>query len=244
MYNFTEQFLTISQAAEYLGITETTLRRWDKNGSFSSTFISPGGHRYYSLADLGKKTKGIFRLGQDWASAITPPALAKEFYCPTSDIFKARLEHLAYELTNTKSVQNIASLISSAAGEIGNNSYDHNIGNWPDITGTFFAYDIGKRMVVLADRGVGILTTLRRIKHDLKNDAEALNVAFTEVLSSRKSEHRGNGLKYVKAAIEKARANLSFQTGDAILTISPDKTDFKILSAATTVHGCLSLLKF
>lgn len=43
--------LNIGTASEYLGISIDTLRRWEKKGRIKP-LRSPGGHRYYSKADL------------------------------------------------------------------------------------------------------------------------------------------------------------------------------------------------
>lgn len=238
-----KNLLTIKEAAQFLGVSEMTLRRWDKNGLFKPTFISPGKHRLYSLADLETKTKGIFRLAQEWARTDKPFVPRQEFYCPTSDIWKARHEKMANEMAQNSAIGEISSLIASAVGEIGNNSFDHNLGNWPDIAGAFFAYDLGKRRIVLADRGLGVLTTLRQSIPDLKNDEEALNTAFTQVVTGRAPEHRGNGLKYVRAAIMQAKAHLLFQSGNAIFEIENNGSiNNKI--AETSMRGCLAMIEF
>lgn len=244
MDRFAKNLISIGEAAIYLGISETTLRRWDKDGSFKATFLTPGGQRRYSLADLEKKTKGIFRLAEEWVEAKQPFSPEQDFYCSTSDRFKTRHERMAHEVDAHPSWQKTGSLISSAAGEIGNNSFDHNLGNWPDIAGAFFAYDLGKRIIVLADRGVGVLTTLRLVRPKLKTDAEALKMAFTEIITSRATEHRGNGLKYVRKALSLAGAELMFQSGDAVLEIRKGKPGFKIKKADTTIRGSLSVIKF
>ena len=205
------KLMTIGETAKFLGVSVATVRRWHNDGTFKATFLTPGGHRYYSLADLENKTKGLFRLAQEWVEAEQSFLPEDDFYCSTSDRFKTRLERLAHEIDTHLAWQKIGSLISSAAGEIGNNSFDHNLGNWPDVPGAFFAYDLGKRIIVLADRGVGVLATLRLIRPTLKTDEEALRVAFTEIISSRISEHRGNGLKYVRDALTAAGADLTFQ---------------------------------
>lgn len=47
-----EQFLvSISEASRILGVNEATLRQWTDEGSIKA-FITPGGHRRYSRADL------------------------------------------------------------------------------------------------------------------------------------------------------------------------------------------------
>jgi excisionase family DNA binding protein len=244
MDRFAKNLVSIKEAASYLGISETTLRRWHNDGTFKATFVSPGGHRYYSMSDLGRKTKGIFRIAQEWVSIGQSGLPAYDFYCSTSDRFKTRHERMAHEIDAHPLWQKFGSLISSAAGEIGNNSFDHNLGNWPDVPGTFFAHDLGKRIIVLADRGVGVLATLRLIRPKLKTDEEALYVAFTEIITSRASEHRGNGLKYVKDALMQAGADLTFQSGDSVLEIRKGESEFKIKKADASIRGSLSLIEF
>lgn len=244
MDRFAKNLVSIKEAARYIGVSEATLRRWHNDGTFRATFLSPGGHRYYSLSDLGRKTKGIFRIAQEWVSNEDSPAPEHDFYCSTSDRFKTRHERMTHEMDAIPSLQKTSSLISSAAGEIGNNSFDHNLGNWPDIGGTFFAYDLGKRVIVLADRGVGVLATLRRIRPSLKTDEEALQVAFTEFITGRAPEHRGNGLKYVKDALTKSGADLSFQSGDSILEIRKGKPGLNIKKAEVPIRGSLSLIEY
>ncbi len=239
-----KQYLSIGQAAEYLGISEQTLRRWDADGSFKASFVSPGGHRFYSLADLATRTKGVFQIAKEWAMATEPAEPMETFYCPSIEKFKTRLERMAREMETKESLREIGPIVSSVAGEIGNNSFDHNIGNWPDIPGAFFAYDLGKRTIALADRGRGVLTTLRNTKADLKDDADALHTAFTEVMTGRAPEHRGNGLKYVRKAVTKFKFHLLFQSGDAEVALKDGNNEIKPGGAAANVRGSLALLEF
>jgi predicted site-specific integrase-resolvase len=46
--------LSIGQAAVLLGISITTLRRWEREGFFSPTYRTLGGHRRYALTALEK----------------------------------------------------------------------------------------------------------------------------------------------------------------------------------------------
>lgn len=244
MSTFSKQLLPISEAAQYLGVNATTLRRWHENGSFKATFVSPGGHRYYSISDLERRTKGIYRTAQEWVRATNPLAPPEDFYCSTSDRFKTRNEKMAILMETLPHLKERGPLIASVAGEIGNNSFDHNLGNWPDVVGAFFGYDLGKRVVVLADRGLGVLTTLKQIKPALQTDAEALKVAFTEYVTGRAPQHRGNGLKYVLDAIRAAEAGLIFQSGNAVLTVRKGDKAFNITQSDEPIHGCLSLIEF
>ena len=135
------------------------------------------------------------------------------------------------------------SLLTSMVGEIGDNSYAHNLGNWPDILGIFFAYDLNKRIIVLADRGRGILETLKVVRTELESHTEALKVAFTEIISGRFPERRGNGLKSVVQNILTSDVELTFRTGDAQLDLKKGDRELKIIKCAT-FHGCFAVLKF
>ncbi|MEK7547688.1 MAG: hypothetical protein AAB540_02235, partial [Patescibacteria group bacterium] len=134
------------------------------------------------------------------------------------------------------------SLLTSMVGEIGDNSYAHNLGNWPDILGIFFAYDLNKRVIVLADRGRGILKTLKSVRPELASHKEALKVAFTEIVSGRFPEQRGNGLKSVAVNILSSDVSLTFRTGDAELDLK--RGGGLNITECETSHGCFAILKF
>ncbi len=59
-----ESLISISEASQILGVNDSTLRQWTDEGKIK-VFITPGGHRRYSRADLKKlvsspsKTLGI-----------------------------------------------------------------------------------------------------------------------------------------------------------------------------------------
>jgi len=48
-----EVFLNISEASRILGVSEAALRQWTDEGKIKA-FVTPGGHRRYSRADLKK----------------------------------------------------------------------------------------------------------------------------------------------------------------------------------------------
>jgi excisionase family DNA binding protein len=50
-----EEIVSISEASHTLGVNEATLRQWTDEGKLKA-FITPGGHRRYSRADLKKFT--------------------------------------------------------------------------------------------------------------------------------------------------------------------------------------------
>ena len=242
MENNDKNLLSISEAAELLGVTIMTLRRWDKSGRLCSVRNKPGGNRYYRKEDIDVFLSDLFKIAKDWA--VLGKEFPEQFYCQNSAIFQARITRMEGLMIENKDTKDLFSLFVSIAGEIGNNSYDHNIGQWPDTPGIFFGYDLNKKQIVLADRGLGILETLKRVKPELKDHKQALEVAFTEIISGRAPEERGNGLKYVKNVIFKNPINLLFQTGDAKLILNGGSSDLKIEDSSENFHGCLALISF
>lgn len=237
-----KDLLTITQAAKLLGVSVDTLRRWDKSGKLVAIRREGGTHRYYTRRDIDIATSDLFRLASDWA--FSGGDLPTDFYCSNSAVFQARLIKMQDALQNSGKAKDYFPLVVAVCGEIGNNSFDHNLGSWPDVPGVFFGYDLGKGIVVLADRGLGVLQTLRRVRPELKNYQAALRVAFTETISSRAPEQRGNGLKFVRQVITDNPIDLFFQSGDAQLRLPGKPNDLQITRSGVTIRGCLAQLKF
>lgn len=236
------KLLRIKEAAEILGVSIDTLRRWDKSGKLVAIRKDGGGHRYYSEKDLEVFKSDLIKLAYEWLE--TKNELPAAFYCSNSAAFQARLITMQNQLVLMPRVSNILSLIVAIAGEIGNNSFDHNLGKWPDVPGIFFGYDLNKGVIVLADRGLGILSTLKRVCPGLMNHIDALRVAFTEIITGRAPEERGNGLKFVREIVEKNPIGLFFRSGDAELRLgSPDKT-MRIIRSHLVTPGCLAIIEF
>ena len=238
-----EELISIGEAAEMLDVSIDTLRRWDESGKLKAV-RSEGGHRNYRKHDIEIFLSDLFKMAFGWVSSSEASELPKTFYCPTSSIFQARLEKFQSILSSDQTVGNYFSLLVSVSGEIGNNSFDHNLGNWPDVSGIFFAFDTNKRQIVLADRGVGILHTLKRVKPELANDAQALEVAFTEIISGRAHEARGNGLKFVRQVAQDYPINLFFLTGNASVSLLNENKALTIKDKLTPIKGCLALITY
>lgn len=237
-----QDLITIKEAAEILGVSIDTLRRWDKSGKLSPVKTSDAGYRLYNKSQIELFLNDLFGLAKDWV--IRGAEIPSKFYCSNSAVFQTRLTQMQDFFVGVKELAPIFSLLVAVAGEIGNNSYDHNLGNWPDTPGIFFAYDIHKRNIVLADRGLGILTTLKRVKPELNTDTEALKVAFTEILSGRAPENRGNGLKFVRKIVAENSIGLLFQTGDAELVLTKDSNVLDLRPSPEPFRGCLALITF
>jgi len=113
--------------------------------------------------------------------------------------FSARLNHFV-PIQNQGLYSADLPLVISVAGEIGNNSFDHNLGQWRDQSGCWFEFQLTKHRlwVLIADRGQGIFQSLHKIYTDILNSQIAVETAFKKNISGRAPEQRGNGLKFVK----------------------------------------------
>lgn len=236
------ELINIGQAAEILGVSIDTLRRWDKNGKLVAIRKNGGVHRYYLKEDLEVFKSELTKLAYEWLE--TKSDLPAAFYCSNSAVFQARLITMQNQLARMPRVSDIFSLIVAIAGEIGNNSFDHNLGKWPDVPGIFFGYNLNKGIIVLADRGLGILQTLKRVRPELENHTEALRVAFTEIITGRAPEERGNGLKFVREILEKNPINIFFRSGDAELRINEPDKEMRVTRSDLATLGCLAVIEF
>lgn len=247
-----KKLLSIGKTAELLGISIDTLRQWDSKNILKSFRASPSGKRYYRQEDIGNflkkdtkiEEKDIVNLTKEWATNTSPMPISSSFYCETNDVFSARLQSFSMQLERITELKEIFPLIIAIVGEIGNNSYNHNIGNWPDVPGTLFAYNLKQRQIVLADRGQGIFKTLARVMPSIKNDKEALKTAFTKYISGRAPEDRGNGLKFVKDVVLSNPFQLQFYTGDAKLELNQNMPELDIKTGNPQFHGCIAIITY
>lgn len=154
-----------------------------------------------------------FSRALEWCESSTTPSPAVEV-SETRDVFSARLNRLTL-LENQGLPQGDLPLIISVIGEIGNNSFDHNLGQWRDVPGCWFETQVTRRRlwILIADRGQGIFRSLSGVI-PVANEQDAMEKAFRERISGRTPERRGNGLKYVKNVIaERSAAGLACRSG-------------------------------
>lgn len=236
-------FYTTAELAKILGISRVSVFNKIKNGDIKAQKM---GRNFVifkeEVGGLEVILSSLFKSAKDWA--IFGKEFSSQFYCQNSGIFQNRLVEMQRLMLLDKYAKKLFSLLTSIAGEIGNNSYDHNLGQWPDTPGIFFGYDLRKKQIVLADRGIGILKTLKRVRPELKDHSQALKVAFTEILSGRKPEARGNGLKYVRSVISKNPISLIFQTGNAKLTLKGGSADLNMETTKENIRGCLAFITY
>jgi len=232
-----ESLIPIGEAAAKIGVSIDTLRRWDKSGKLKA--IRRNNIRYYLEKEIDVYLNDISAIAFSWVLKKGDFKIPKTFYCQNSSIFQLRLEKMQQELNNKN-----VSLLIAISGEIGNNSFDHNIGNWPKIPGIFFGYDLNKKEIVLADCGQGLLKTLKRVKPELNNHQEAIKTAFTEIISGRAPEERGNGLKFVRRIILENKIDFFFQSGDYYLEVIKQKEGININKSNNFIQGCIAIIKY
>jgi hypothetical protein len=249
-YNICMNFerIYIGKSAKLIGLTSRTLRNWDGSGKLRAMRDGVG-QRYYTLEQLQPYLVAIDAIGWLWATRAQAPIVSNDYYCERQDRFTSRLAKLGTVLsqdepTIERSV-GLPSLLILVAGEIGDNSFAHNVGQWPNVPGVFFAYDLERRQIVLADRGQGVLATLSRVRPSLQDHRSALKVAFTEIVSGRDPEKRGNGLKVVRRVTQTNPITLTFQSGNAHLRLpKAGGVRLRIGIAPTAVAGMFAVLSW
>lgn len=178
-----------------------------------------------------------------WITSSQPTEPPKNVYCQTRDIVQAKVETVRTELVAHGWDESVSALLSAVLGELTSNAFDHNLGKWLDIPDCWFETTIDQRQftAIIADRGQGVRSSLERVRPGI-NDHEALRIAFTEHVTGRAPEKRGNGLKFVMNALrEFAAAQFIFQSGNAKLTFKgntqPTDATFQITNGQPSLRG-------
>lgn len=185
------------------------------------------------------------KIGFGWVSSKNESNIIdSNLYCMTRDIYIARLDKLRLLLEKKLGDRNISSLVVAITGEIGNNSFDHNLGQWRDVPGIYFAYDLEKRIIVLADRGQGVKKTIKAVIPSVKDDLDALRIALTKTISGRAPEQRGNGLKFVAKVAENNKFELFFQSGLATAEINKPSYQLRFQNTVNNIQGTIVFIKF
>ena len=94
----TDNLISIGEVAKRLGVSIDTLRRWDKAHRLMAIRSGLRGYRRYRQSDIDLFLRNESILAKQWASAVVGVTPLDDVYCPTRDIFQARLEKLQYTL--------------------------------------------------------------------------------------------------------------------------------------------------
>ena len=161
--------------------------------------------------------KSILQWYQD-----TSTSTIAEYYCGTRDIFEGRLSKVPLlAQKNLEMSENDSFLMTAVIGEVGNNSYDHNLGHWAYEPGVHYSVwcQNGELVCLIADRGRGIHASLMSAHKNIGNQQEALETAFQKKISGRFPERRGNGLKFVRQVVNgNSNRGMWCRSGDATIS--------------------------
>ena len=149
-------------------------------------------------------------------------------HCSTRDQFDGRLGRFVSMFQHFGLDENEAKRATSLIGELGNNTFDHNLGNWPtDVSGCIIAaqnYPNLKRIqVAVGDPGVGFLGSLKAAFPELTNDIEAVKKGLGGN-SGRIGEVRGNGLRIIQNwTIDNFSGMLAIHSGEGFVQVEKDR---------------------
>ncbi len=181
--------------AQSLGISPQALHRHLKDLVADGLIEAKGSppHTSYIIAGKPDFTKAL-----EWFQSSSQPDTASEV-CETRNVFAARLNHFI-PLEERGLGKEDLPLVIATSGEVGNNSFDHNLGQWKDVPGCWFELQVTRKRlwILIADRGQGIFSSISQVVPNIQNDQIAIEKAFSETISGRAPEKRGNGLKYVR----------------------------------------------
>lgn len=195
----------------------------------------------YALAGVADFSRAF-----EWLEKKTLRESPKDTVCETRDVLTARLSPLKNLTKQGLNPEDLPLLISTV-GEIGNNSFDHNLGQWRDVPGCWMEIQVtGNRLwVCLADRGQGIYGSLSKTNKGIKTDQAAIETAFEKFVSGRAPEKRGNGLKYVKNTIlGDADRGIACFSGSGVVQYGNWGNDCEsvLKKAFATVRGTVTLM--
>lgn len=89
-----------------------------------------------------------------WYSGDTGVATDPDQHCLTRDVFEGRLTRVLALCEKRGYDANESALLTTVVSEIGNNSLDHNLGQWIDTPGCWFGYSVEDDTLVWIADGV------------------------------------------------------------------------------------------
>jgi len=175
------------------------------------------------LHELGC-TSAADLLGAIQLTEHTTMNIQEILHCRYIDEFSARLGHFEKMFRNFGLDEEDAKRAVVIVGELGNNVFDHNLGNWPtNFSGSIIAaqnYPRLKRIeMIIADAGVGFMGSLRGAFPDLKSDVEAIKKGLSGH-SGWIGVRRGNGLQTVQRwTIDNFHGALTIHSGNGLVQV-------------------------
>jgi len=99
-----DDWLTLGQAAKYLGVAQSTMRKWSDSGRLSA-FYTPGGHRRYRLSELDEFLGRSGRSGVEEGSGRAPVVLIVDDDARLREFVRVNLEAEGYEVREAGSAK-------------------------------------------------------------------------------------------------------------------------------------------
>jgi excisionase family DNA binding protein len=99
-----DDWLTLGQAARYLGVAQSTMRKWSDSGRLSA-FYTPGGHRRYRLSELDEFLGRSGRTGAEEGSGRAPVVLIVDDDARLREFVRVNLEAEGYEVREAGSAK-------------------------------------------------------------------------------------------------------------------------------------------
>lgn len=151
-------------------------------------------------------------------------------HCLYRDEFNARLGRFITMFKTFGLNENDAQRATSLVGELGNNVFDHNLGNWPtNISGCIIAaqhYPSTKTIeIAVGDPGVGFYGSLKAAFPEINNDIDAIKLGLAGN-TGRIGEIRGNGLRLIQQwTLQNFSGKVMIHSGNGLVIVN--KTGMK-----------------
>lgn len=151
-------------------------------------------------------------------------------HCLYRDEFNARLGRFISMFKTFGLNESDAQRATALVGELGNNVFDHNLGNWPtNISGCIIAAQhypsIRTIEIAVGDPGVGFYGSLKAAFPEIKNDIEAIKLGL-DGNTGRVGEKRGNGLKLIQQwTLQNFAGKVMIHSGNGLVIV--DNTGMK-----------------
>lgn len=148
-------------------------------------------------------------LSEFFLEGVLHQGIGSLFYSSNRSEASLRLPRFLSETRKLGFSLDKASLIVASIGELSNNCFDHNLGYWKDTPGCCLAWGFENDLLTIgiADRGRGIVASLSPVVSPKIPAQEVIEMSFEKVITGRAPEVRGNGLKFVRKAIEASPQN-------------------------------------
>jgi excisionase family DNA binding protein len=108
------EWLTLGQAARFLGVAQSTIRKWSDQGRVPA-FYTPGGHRRYRRSDL---ERFLERSGPGGAAKAGPLILLVDDDAKVRELVRVNLEFEGYTVREAGSAEEGMSAIDDARPDL------------------------------------------------------------------------------------------------------------------------------